>query len=312
MITTSKCDCERDIALSIKLLIKESYKVFRDNVKIIVGLLFMIYLPVAALSFFADMKLNNIDKVNELLIALKDTALSPDAIELNTALLSDAMAKQQLYMIVSLVITLISSVFLIAVIKMAADSSEGAILSEDDFENESIVVDVDEERDTQYYFSEAVKALPRYIFVALLSVVFVIGGLLLFVLPGLVSIVISFFIVHVVALTPFKGRVAFAFSRTVIAKKPKLLAIYAVTFILQFVFADIVSAGVALIPIGNAYAEFAMAVLSSCFIQFFVTFLDIMLAVAFSYTIRKTPELKQIIEAGEEYEAKKSAQKNND
>ena len=314
--------------MSIKSLLKESFRIFRENIKTIIGLLLMIYLPVCILSVFADYKLNNSEDVAGLmqeLNAVTDSA-SKEAEEL-AAIFSDVIAKWQIYMVVMLVVGVLTSAFVIAIIKMSADASCGCDLSKKNSggassENDSeTVIDYDSLRkdesvresevlDTQHYFSEAVKLLPRYTLAILLSAVFIFCGLLLFVFPGIVAAIVACFVVYTVSLTPFKGRAAFVFSGTVLSKKPVLMLIFAVNSVVQMLLSEIAVLPFNIIGIDNIYVTLVLSVVLSCILEFVASYFEIVLAVAYSYSIRKTPALAELIEAGEKYEAEKAANKN--
>jgi hypothetical protein len=102
------------------------------------------------------------------------------------------------------------------------------------------------------------RALPSVVFVAILEMAVVLGGLILFVIPGLIFSVWYMFASLSVILDGTKGMQALAFSREMVRGRfwPSVFAVLGGTFAIFFVFlilANLVIAGVA--AVGNVPIE---------------------------------------------------------
>lgn len=281
-------------------LLKESISVIKKNIGLILILFLIVYVPVALLNSFAYVNLDNSQEVSRALELLMEQGISEEEKEFRLVMARDEMAKYYLYMLAFLAVSILAATFSLAVIKLSADSLQG---SENTIEYDG------EERNYQYYFSEAVKLLPKYIFSVLVACVMVICGMFLFVLPGIVAFVISTLVIYTVALTPFKGRPAFAFCGTVIAKKPTILIVIATVMLFDNLVSNVVLWGFEKLNISNVYGRFAAFAAVDCIAELLSVFGIVITAVAFFRAIKNIPALKELMAAGEKYEAEKKAKK---
>lgn len=316
--------CKRKgFALSLKLIFKKAGEVFKKNIGVILALFLMMYVPVALLNGFAMVKLDNSAKIDEVNEKMERDDITEEEKKLAEAILADEYAKHTVYLCAVMAVSVLSSAFSIAIIKLSADSSAGCDLrargkkdeeevvidAEYDIVTDSYVCDSDEEKDYQYYFSEAVKCLPRYFFALIFSVLMVMLGVLFFVIPGVIAAIIAAFVPYTIALTKFRSRAAFTFSSTVIAKNHKLLTIYIVYIIANMLLTEVSSFVMTKLAVGNVYGEFAVFTGINCVLSFAMIIFTIALAVGFSYAIENSPRLKEIVAVGNRFEEERKARK---
>ena len=313
----------KEITLSIKLVFKEAARVFKKNVAVIAALFLMMYVPVALLNSFAMVKLDNSEKIAAVSEELKREDITEEEKELAEAVFADELSKQSVYLLAVALVSVLSSAFSLAIIKLSADESAGCDLGvRCEFAEGDVVIEaeydavtgsytcIDEEkRDYQYYFSEAVRCLPRYIFAVLFSALMVMLGMFFFVIPGIIAAIITAFVPYVVALTGFRSKAAFSFASTVISKNHKLLALYAISIIANFLLTEASSFVMTKLAVGNVYGEFAIFTGLSCIMAFATIIFTVALAVAFSYAIENSPQLKEIVAVGNRFEEERKARK---
>ena len=260
----------------------------------------MVYVPVALLNSFAYVNLDNSQEVSQTLELLMEQDISEEEREFRLVMARDVIAKYYLYVLAVLAVSILGATFSLAIIKLSADSMH---CFEKNIGNDG------EERNSQYYFSEAVKLLPKYVFSVLVACVMIICGMFLFILPGIIAFVISTLIIYTVALTAFKGRPAFAFCGTVIAKKPTILIVIATVMLFDNLISNVALWGFEKLNVSNVYTKFAAFAAVDCVAELLSVFGIVITAVAFFRAVNNVPALKELMEAGEKYEAERKIKK---
>lgn len=274
---------------SFGTLFKEAYRIYKTHIAKIIGLAAMICLPIQLLSWFAGYRLNNIDKIMDIMEQWESKVLTDES--LYRALLQDAVGKYYIYVIVAGVIGVLGAVFSIAVIKMTMENVSFESVEEGDAartivyeENSAVLTGIGD------YFSYAVKKLPKYAWTVLVGAVFAVGGFLLCFFPGIIALFISLFMVYTVALTPLWGAKAFRYTTAVLRFRPGLFLIYiGLAFVQQILLSAAVSIpGLFSFP---AQAECIFFVVITSVLQVIFALFDILIALVFADTIRSVPAL---------------------